>query len=432
MIHPAMRTGLRPKRSERVPAKKLVAAFTMPNAAMKVSVEENAVSPNSCFGEQRQDGAFLADHPADQGVDPDEEEELGQVLPQPEAERRGRLRRRRRRAAVIVRSRGLGRCCAASRRGRRRAPSGRRGRRLARTLAAVMARSPWPHMTVTGPSGSGMARTAPSSTWRAPGMCPDCHSSSWRTSSTVAAMASGPTIGDGCGRMTGGGPGVDAAGELAEQVVRGRRSGLGGPGRRGPGRRRGRTRAGCRGRRASRARSRTPAAADRDRSGGMGGGEGVDGAGVDEHRAVGDEASGIVEARVPGGWGWSGSGGVLVGSARGAPGSRWGTTPSGRGAVRRTRPRRSCCSSGLVARSVPMVVVRCDPDGAEQNDPAPWVGYTARSSGRVRMSWCRARNSSAASPSACSSPSRSVRPTVPTISDPPENSATGSPCSTSR
>ena len=48
MSQPATRTGLRPKRSDRVPAKKLVAAFTMPNAAMNVSVDEKAVSPNSC------------------------------------------------------------------------------------------------------------------------------------------------------------------------------------------------------------------------------------------------------------------------------------------------------------------------------------------------------------------------------------------------
>ena len=48
MIQPATSTGLRPKRSERVPAKKLVAAFTMPNATMNVSVAVNAVSPNSC------------------------------------------------------------------------------------------------------------------------------------------------------------------------------------------------------------------------------------------------------------------------------------------------------------------------------------------------------------------------------------------------
>ncbi len=45
--HPATSTGLRPMRSDNVPAKKLVAAFTAPNAAMKVSVAVNAVSPNS-------------------------------------------------------------------------------------------------------------------------------------------------------------------------------------------------------------------------------------------------------------------------------------------------------------------------------------------------------------------------------------------------
>ena len=38
-------------------------------------------------------------------------------------------------------------------------------------------------------------------------------------------------------------------------------------------------------------------------------------------------------------------------------------------------------SSGFVSRSRPNVVVRSDEPGAEQNEPAPWVGYTARSSG---------------------------------------------------
>ena len=47
MIQPATSTGLRPNRSESVPAKKLVAAFTTPNATMNVSVAVKAVSPNS-------------------------------------------------------------------------------------------------------------------------------------------------------------------------------------------------------------------------------------------------------------------------------------------------------------------------------------------------------------------------------------------------
>ncbi len=47
MIQPATRTGLRPKRSDSVPAKKFVAAFTAPKATMNVSVAVNAVSPNA-------------------------------------------------------------------------------------------------------------------------------------------------------------------------------------------------------------------------------------------------------------------------------------------------------------------------------------------------------------------------------------------------
>ena len=40
--HPATRIGLRPRRSDRVPAKKLVAAFTTPKATMKVSAAVKA------------------------------------------------------------------------------------------------------------------------------------------------------------------------------------------------------------------------------------------------------------------------------------------------------------------------------------------------------------------------------------------------------
>src|SRR5687768_7549829 len=44
---PATSTGLRPQRSDSVPAKKLVTALTAPNAAMNVNAAVNAVSPNS-------------------------------------------------------------------------------------------------------------------------------------------------------------------------------------------------------------------------------------------------------------------------------------------------------------------------------------------------------------------------------------------------
>ena len=52
--------------------------------------------PELVLGEQRQDGALLADHAADEGVDADEQRELGEVLAQPEPDR---CRRRGRRCA---------------------------------------------------------------------------------------------------------------------------------------------------------------------------------------------------------------------------------------------------------------------------------------------------------------------------------------------
>jgi hypothetical protein len=45
--HPATSTGFRPTRSDTVPAKKLVAALTAPNATMKVSTDVNAASPKT-------------------------------------------------------------------------------------------------------------------------------------------------------------------------------------------------------------------------------------------------------------------------------------------------------------------------------------------------------------------------------------------------
>ena len=43
--------------------------------------------PELGLGEQREDGAFLADHAADEGVDADEQRELAEVLPEPELQR---------------------------------------------------------------------------------------------------------------------------------------------------------------------------------------------------------------------------------------------------------------------------------------------------------------------------------------------------------
>ena len=78
-----------------------------------------------------------------------------------------------------------------------------------------------------------------------------------------------------------------------------------------------------------------------------------------------------------------------------------------------------------------MVVVRSAPAGAEQNDPAPCVGYTGVASGSVSSlrtdAYC-----DRASDSVCSGPDRSVRAAAPTSSDPPVNTPSTRPPSSSR
>src|SRR5438105_4143274 len=93
-----------------------------------------------------------------------------------------------------------------------------------------MARSPWPHMTVTGCSGTASVclMRSPSSTWMALGRCPVAYSESWRTSSTAAS--SGVRVGwvvmVGAGAVDLGQPlevarlGAEARGERGGEAVR--------------------------------------------------------------------------------------------------------------------------------------------------------------------------------------------------------------------
>src|SRR5215216_912223 len=140
--------------------------------------------PEQLGGEQRQHGPFLADHAADQGVDTNQEAELGQVGPQAKPQvpwaDRWRLGHERARVWPVARCQSWG-------------PPWTTRRSLwparSRRLAAVMARWPWLHITVTGPSGScagsrSPAR-APSSTATAPGRWPSATSLAWRTSRTT-------------------------------------------------------------------------------------------------------------------------------------------------------------------------------------------------------------------------------------------------------
>ena len=117
---------------------------------MKVSAAVNAVSPNASVGEQRQDGAFLADHAADERVDPDEQAELGEVLAQPEPQpAAGRWA-----SASSVDVQGVGRWPRPS----RRAAGEHRDVAVAGAVeeagAPVMARSPCPHITGSDRRGS--------------------------------------------------------------------------------------------------------------------------------------------------------------------------------------------------------------------------------------------------------------------------------------
>ena len=79
-----------------------------------------------------------------------------------------------------------------------------------------------------------------------------------------------------------------------------------------------------------------------------------------------------------------------------------------------------------------MVVVRAAPGGAEQNEPAPWVGHTAVASGSVGQAAQRARTGRGPAPRCGPAPTRSVRAAAPTISDPPVNTPTRGAPSRSR
>ena len=96
---------------------------------MNVSVAVNAVRWNVRIGEQRQHGAFLADHPADERVDADEQRELREVLAQAQTNRAARVSR----SAIVTRGRGRWR--SPSPRVRRRAQRRRRGLVRARSEA---------------------------------------------------------------------------------------------------------------------------------------------------------------------------------------------------------------------------------------------------------------------------------------------------------
>src|SRR5207302_462426 len=161
--------------------------------------------------DQRQHRALLADHPTNEGVHPHQKRELGQVGAKAEAHRPRRPRHgrvARRRPEATAQSSGPPMATARSSR-----PV------AARMLAAVIARSPWPHITVSGPAFEmAVADREPSSTWMAPGRCPAAYSAPWRTSRTALVTPEAGTSGT---RTTGSPEASHASMPPASSPVRG-------------------------------------------------------------------------------------------------------------------------------------------------------------------------------------------------------------------
>ena len=177
--------------------------------------------PELAFGEQRQHGALLAEHPADQGVDRDQQRELGGVgAAAPAAVGR---RRSSREGAVMGRTSAGCRCASAQSSGPptstatscaagaleqagRRSSRARRGRTSPR-LASVR--------TSAARARARRARRGPP-----PGTCPAVNSAACRTSSTAApATSPGATNRVLAMRSPAVTSGGDAAVQLADEVV---------------------------------------------------------------------------------------------------------------------------------------------------------------------------------------------------------------------
>ena len=144
---PATSTGLRPTRSESVPAKKFVAAFTAPNATMNVSVAVNAVRWNVRVASSGSTVRSWPIIPPTSALTPTRSENCARFSRSPSrmgfAFSLGADGHSRARPVAADHSAGPPRSTEMSSRSA-----------AARIDAPDIARSPCPHMTVTGPTGS--------------------------------------------------------------------------------------------------------------------------------------------------------------------------------------------------------------------------------------------------------------------------------------
>ena len=247
---------MRPYRSDSVPAKKLVAAFVAPNARMKVSAAVYAVSPKTRSASRGSTVRSWPIIPPTSALTPTSSANWPRFWRRPSrigADVAVVVTRRSRAAFPVLADQSSG-------------PPARTARSwwpcCSRMEAPVIARSPWPHITVIRPRGVGVvgkgteldvdgardvARLVlvPLADIDDGARQPRSRRRGRRSSRAIPAsrQASMP-------------PSISPASYL---VADGR--GTAAPGRRGPARRRGRRSAGGRVRRASRASSRTRAAA---------------------------------------------------------------------------------------------------------------------------------------------------------------------------
>ena len=84
---------LRPMRSARSPAARLVSAFAAPKATTKARIAALRAKPEVMLADERQHAALEPDHRADERVQPDEQRELARVRAQPEPDLRRHARR---------------------------------------------------------------------------------------------------------------------------------------------------------------------------------------------------------------------------------------------------------------------------------------------------------------------------------------------------
>ena len=71
-IQPTTRTRLRPHVSAKYPETRLATAFTTPKLMMKEVIRVVELDMEFFGTDQRHDGPFDSDHPADEGVDQDQ------------------------------------------------------------------------------------------------------------------------------------------------------------------------------------------------------------------------------------------------------------------------------------------------------------------------------------------------------------------------